>query len=174
MTKVILYIATSLDGFIADKNGGVDWLPHPNGETDEFGFKDLMKRVSIILMGRRSYQQILGFGDWAWGDKTTYVFTSQPLTTDRSDILFVDEDVKLFMEKLKSQGQNQEIWLLGGAELVKSFAKEKLIDECTITVIPTNLGEGIKLELPCEDFTLQETKQCSLGILQHHYERRIR
>ncbi|MBX9805510.1 MAG: dihydrofolate reductase family protein [Alphaproteobacteria bacterium] len=173
MTKVILYIATSLDGFIADKDGGVDWLPHPpNDEGDEFGYKALMHRVSTILMGSRSYRQILGFGEWAWGDKTTYVFTSQPLTTTRDDILFVNEDAKRFMEKLKSQNLTQDIWLLGGAELVTSFAKEKLIDECILTVVPSTLGEGIKLKLPLEDYILQEAKKCSYGIEQNHYVRK--
>ncbi len=89
MTKVILYIATSLDGFIADENGDVDWLPHPSDENDEFGHRSFMKRISIIIMGSRSYQQILSFGDWTWGNKTTYVFTSKALTTDQSDIFFI-------------------------------------------------------------------------------------
>ncbi len=68
MNKIILYVATSQDGFIADKDGGVGWLPHPsedNVDKDEFGFKALMDRIAIIIMGSKSYQQILGFGDWA-------------------------------------------------------------------------------------------------------------
>lgn len=168
MSKIILYIATSQDGFIADKNGGVDWLPHPEDDADEVGYGALMNRISSIVMGSRSYQQILGFGDWAWGDKTTYVFTSQPLITTRSDIFFVHDDVKEFMDK----SPKGDIWLLGGAELVKSFAQERLIDECIITIVPTVLGEGIPLEFLYGDFDLVETKTVLDGIVQKKYLRK--
>lgn len=169
MGKVILFVAMSQDGFIADKNGNVDWLPQNEDPQDECGYKALMNQVSTIIMGSRSYQQILGFGDWAWGGKETFVFTSQSLKSPRKDIHFVNEGVKSFIDKLRQQGPSKDIWLLGGAELVKSFAKERLIDECIITIIPTILGEGIKLELPYEDFDLTKVKTCMDGIEQKVY-----
>lgn len=172
MGKVVLYIATSQDGFIADKNGGVDWLPQPEelpDPSDEVGYKALMSRISTIVMGSKSYEQIIGFGDWAWGDKETFVFTSQALESPRGDIQFVNEGVKSFVDNLKRQDTVQDIWLLGGAQLVKSFAKDKLIDECIITIVPKILGEGIKLELPYEDFVLAQKKSCMNQILQQHY-----
>lgn len=170
MSKVILYIATSSDGFIADKDGGVDWLPHPADDTDELGYEALMERTSVIAMGSRSYLQIIGFGDWAWPDKTTYVFTGQPLRSDRGDVHFVGDGVASFMDNLKEQNTN--VWLLGGAELIKSFASEKKIDECIITVVPTILNEGIKLEFPDKDFSLVQTKICNGGIVQKFYVRK--
>lgn len=172
MTKVILYIATSTDGFIADKDGSVGWLPHYENvvDTDEFGYDTLMGRISVIVMGNRSYLQILGFGDWAWPGNTTYVFTKQSLASTRDDIKFVNDDVNHFMKNLQPDA-GQDIWLLGGAELIKSFAAKKLIDECIITVIPTTLGDGIKLELPYEDFSLNRTKPCSGGMEQRFYLR---
>jgi len=169
MSKIILYIATSQDGFIADKDGGVAWLPHPEDDTDVVGYGALIKRTSSIVMGSRSYQQILGFGDWAWSNKTTYVFTSQALTTTRPDIFFVHEGIKEFMNKT----HKGDIWLLGGAELVKSFAQDGLIEECIITIVPTVLGEGIPLELPYEDFDLVETKTVLEDIVQKKYLRKI-
>ena len=65
MNKIILYITISKDGFIADKNGGVDWLPQPKDdvELEAVGYKDLMERIDTILMGSASYKQIIGFGD---------------------------------------------------------------------------------------------------------------
>jgi dihydrofolate reductase len=170
--NVILYIAISADGFIARENGDVDWLPQPtdaSDDNDEHGYKALMARISIIVMGSKSYQQILGFGDWGWGDKTTYVFTSQPLTTERNDIFFVHDDVKSFMKKIEKGMPGKEIWLLGGAELIRSFAKEKLIDECVITVIPVNIGTGITLDLPYNEFALKETKNLSHHMTQTIY-----
>ena len=85
MNKIILYIATSLDGFIADIHGGVDWLPHPKDdvELETVGYNALMSRIDTILMGSRSYKQILSFGDWGWPDKKTYVFTSKQLEIDK-------------------------------------------------------------------------------------------
>lgn len=168
MSKVILYIATSQDGFIADKEGGVDWLPHAEDPKDEVGYRALMDRISTIVMGSRSYHQILGFGDWAWGGKMTYVFTSQPLKTLRRDVCFVHDDVKNFMNKIKKG----DVWLLGGAELVKSFAQEGLIDECIVTIVPSVLGEGIPLILPYGDFDLAETKTVLDGIVQNKYMRK--
>ena len=165
MTRVILYIATSQDGFIADKDGGVDWLPQSD-DHNEFGYEELLNRIQVIVMGSHSYKQILGFGDWAWSDKTTYVFTSQELTTSHDNIFFTHQDVSSFIKKIEPK---QNIWLLGGAELIKSFDKENLIDEAIITIVPAVLGEGIKLDLSYESFTLVNTKTGSNGIVQKHY-----
>ena len=169
MEKVILYIATSVDGFIADKTGSVDWLSSFTDPEDQCGYKALLERVSTIIMGSRSYEQIVGFGEWAWKDKQTYIFTSKIKTDVDSYITFVQESPKVFMNKLKS---TKDIWLLGGAELAKSFAKEKLIDECIITIVPVTLGEGIKLELPMEDFDLVSEKSPLPGIIQKVYLKR--
>lgn len=172
MTKVILYIATSLDGFIADKEGGVDWLPSPSDVADDMGYKTLVKSIDTIIMGSRSYEQILTFGPWAWPGKLTYVFTTRKLTTDRPDISFVHEGVEPFMGKLSLKKTNQTIWLLGGAELIKSFSDLNLIDECIITICPTSLGEGIPLALSYEEFDLIKTKETQEGIIQKTFVRK--
>lgn len=169
MAKVILYIATSADGFIADKNGGVDWLPHPKDDNDEVGYKALLNSIQSIFMGSRSYEQILSFGAWAWPEKSTYVFTSRKLTTDYPNIFFVHEQPEIFMDKFRTEKSKQNIWLLGGAELTKSFSDLGLIDECVITVIPVTLGEGISLPIAFKDFNLARKKQCQDNILQITY-----
>lgn len=171
MNKVILYIATSMDGFIADINGGVDWLPAEEDKDDICGYKALMKRISIIIMGSKSYKQILGFGDWAWKDKHTYVFSSKP-KMEYSNIEFIQSDPKTFMDNLNEKKSNQDIWLLGGAELVKSFAVEKLIDECIIIIIPKYLNDGIKLELSMNEFDLISEKLCMDNIIQKTYKKK--
>lgn len=172
MNKVILYLAASLDLFIADKHGGVDWLPQPNEATDTedaFGFKALMQRIDIIVMGSRSYQQILGFGEWTWPNKHTYVFTSQNLNTELPYVSFVQDSPKTFMEKIKFSHSKKDIWLLGGAELAHSFASERLIDEVILTLIPIHLGDGIKLRLNWNDFILISKKSCIDGMMQKFY-----
>lgn len=117
MNKIILYIATSLDGFIADINGGVDWLPHPkdDAELEAVGYKDLMEPIDTILMGIRSYKQILGFGEWGWLNKHTYVFTSWQLQNDKPYISITHDSQLEFMTKLKDRKSDKDIWLLGGA-----------------------------------------------------------
>jgi dihydrofolate reductase len=169
MNKVILYIATSLDGFIADQDGGVNWLPHPDDLQDTLGFKALLDRVSIIVMGSRSYRQILGFGEWAWPDKQTYVFTSQTLPTACPNVFFTQDTPKSFMENMRRQQLKGDVWLLGGAQLAQSFAKEGLIDECIITEIPIKLGKGIELGISLDGFALSAVKLCMDDIVQKSY-----
>lgn len=174
MNKIILYIATSLDGFIADINGGVDWPPHPkdDAELEAVGYKDLMKRIDTIVMGSRSYKQILGFGDWGWPDKQTYVFTSKKLENDKPYISITHDSPPQFMAKLKARKSYKDIWLLGGAELAKSFAQEGLINEVILIIVPQTLGEGIPLGLIFEKFDLTAEKALTDGMIQKIYLRK--
>ena len=152
MAKVILYIATSLDDFIADQQGSINWLPHPDDPKDTLDYHKLMHRISTIVIGRRSYERIINFGDWAWPNKRSYVFSSQVLSIDHNSIIGTQQSPHAWMKELKKQAIQNDIWLLGDAELAHSFAKEQLIDECIITAIPTTLGTNIKLNLPDNNF----------------------
>ena len=174
MHKIILYIATSLDGFIADINGGIDWLSHPKDEAEleAVGYKRLMSRIDTILMGSRSYKQISDFGDWGWPDKQTYVFTSQQLENDKSYISITCDSPLGFMSKFKNHTSDKDIWLIGGAALARSFAQEDLIDEVMLTIVPRTLGEGIPLGLTFENFNLAEEKTLADGIIQKTYLRK--
>jgi len=173
MNKIILYIATSLDGFIADINGGVDWFPHPkdDAELEAVGYKNLMSRIDTILMGSRSYEQILGFGDWGWPDKQTYVFTSKQLENDKPYISITHDSPLEFMTSLKDRKSDKDIWLLGGAELAKSFSQEGLIDEIILTIVPQTLGAGIPLGLSFKNFDLTPEKALMDGMIQKIYLR---
>lgn len=173
--SLILYIATSRDGFIADADGGVDWLPHPEASDrdDPYGYKALMERISTILMGSISYEQILGFGDWAWKAKQTFVFSSRCLTPVHDSIRIVREDLVDFVRDLKRDAQGH-IWLLGGAALVKSLDQVGLIDELIVTLIPKELGDGIALDIDYSGFELKEEKTCGEGIVQRLWERSLR
>lgn len=170
MKRVILYIATSADGFIADKNGGVDWLPSAsnNNEHDEFGYQALLDRIDTIIMGSKSYDQILTFGDWAWTDKTSYVLTTRTFTP-QTHAYFYNKSPGELIATLNKAKNEKDIWLLGGAEIIKTFASENLIDECIITEVPTVLHDGIKLDLPYNNFISNGVKQCSNGIIQRFY-----
>ncbi len=173
MSKIILYIATSEDGFIADKNGGVDWLPHPKDDHDLeiVGYKKLMERINIILMGSRSFKQIIGFGNWGWADKQTYVFSKQALEAPFPCITITNNSPSQFIQKIRDGGKNKDIWLLGGANLAKSFAEVGLIDEIILTIIPQTLGEGIPLGLPFKNLYQTSEQPLMDGMIQRIYLR---
>jgi dihydrofolate reductase len=169
MNKVILYIATSQDNFIADKNGGVDWLPSEPDPEDTVGFKELLNRIKIIVLGSTSYQQIIGFGPWAWPDKKTYVFTYEKLDAVHPSISFVQGCPQKFLTTLDATGEHGDIWLLGGANLAHAFAEKNLIDEYIVTIAPVTLDEGIKIDLPMGNFMRASEKLCVDGMIQKTY-----
>ncbi|XP_055337731.1 uncharacterized protein YwjB-like [Paramacrobiotus metropolitanus] len=149
--KVILYIATSKDGFIADKNGGVDWLPPPpeDGAAEDFGYKDFYASVDALVMGRTTYEQILTFGPWPYPGKKSFVLTHQrelpkPTQSPDAHVEFTSLRAPDLMTRLEKDGM-RTVWLVGGVKVIEVFYDHGLIDEYVITVIPKTLGEGIAL-----------------------------
>ncbi|MFJ8248302.1 dihydrofolate reductase family protein [Peribacillus asahii] len=142
--KLVLFIAVSLDGYIAAKDDSLDWLYKVEGEGDN-GYSEFYETIDTVLMGRRTYDWILKnvTGDFPYKDKECYVF-SRSLNKDNEDVEFVKDDVVHFTNKLKHQ-EGKNIWIVGGGELLHSFLKEKLIDELILTVAPTLIGTGISL-----------------------------
>lgn len=143
MRKVILYIATSLDGFIAKKDGGLDWLekfPHPEGE--DYGYVDLLNRIDTTLMGRNTYDFVANYdGPFPYPDTTNYVFSNRDIA-HKLPIEIISGDAVAFLKDLKNK-PGKDIWLIGGGRLNTSFANAGLIDEVIITQIPVFIGLGI-------------------------------
>ena len=168
MPNIILYLAASADGFIADVNGSVDWLPQPKNdeELEKCGYNQLMADIDTILMGSKSFEQILGFGDWPWPQKQTYVFSSRNLHISLPCVHLTHDSPRRFMQKHPS---GKAIWLLGGAALASSFAQEHLIDEIILTVIPQTLGQGIALNVSLDNFHLKAEKPLTEGMVQRIY-----
>ena len=177
MAYTILYIATSADGFIADKDGSVDWLPQEAPEGEDFGFEAFVSSIDVIAQGSRTFLQSLSFitsgivQDLPYGGKHMYVFTRQSLTTNRTDVTFVSS-IDEFLGLIGKNKTIKRVWLLGGAELIASFAQRGLIDECIITVIPKKLHEGIALPKNVFDGMREvATKTFSQGIFEKKYVR---
>lgn len=147
MRQIKLYIAISLDGYIATPDGGVEWLTqYPNPTNNDYKFKELLQSVDIVLMGGRTYREIIGFGDgWSYREKETYVVSHNNinLTPDES-VHFITENIREEILLLKN-GQGKDIWLVGGGELVSMLLDHDLIDEMQICIFPTILGQGIRL-----------------------------
>ncbi len=147
MRKVIVYIATSLDGYIADVNGGVGWLTGDGSESENVGsYPEFIKSVDTVILGHKTYHQIvteLSPEVWVYADMTSYVMTHKKLD-DKQGIFFTDIDLKQLIKKLKSEG-GKDIWICGGASLVNACVEQDLADEYTISIIPTILGGGTRL-----------------------------
>ncbi|AYA75758.1 dihydrofolate reductase [Bacillus sp. Y1] len=143
--KVVLFIATSLDGYIATNEESLDWLFQVEGEGDN-GYSDFYETVDTILMGRRTFDWVMNQvnGQFPYEGKESFVFSRSKQPVHDQHVKFVAGDVIPFINKLKAQ-QGKSIWLVGGGDLIHSFLKEKLVDELTITVAPVLLGAGIPL-----------------------------
>ncbi|HEX8746431.1 MAG TPA: dihydrofolate reductase family protein [Pyrinomonadaceae bacterium] len=168
MANVILYIAASLDGYIARKDGGIDWLSMVETPETDYGYADFYRTVDAIVVGSKTYEQALGFDQWPYPGKTTYVFTRRELTTDRDDVVFTSASPDAVISGIESKGLSR-IWLIGGAELTASFLRLRLVDEFIISVIPIILGEGIPLFLhpyPEQRLKLNYAQQYPTGLVQ--------
>ena len=173
MTGVKLYIAASIDGFIADRDGGVGWLDdiQPSEADGDFGYGEFYESAGSLIMGRTTYDQVLDFGAWPYPGKPTYVFTSSPPEGDHPDVDFVSAELKAFVEDLKAKSE-QDIWLVGGGKLIAAFRKQGLLDEYIITMIPVLLGEGVPLftgDHPGEPLQLEDLKRFDNGLAQLKY-----
>jgi dihydrofolate reductase len=178
MAYTILYIATSEDGFIADKDGNLDWLPQEAPEDQDFGFDDFLESVDVIAQGSRTFLQTLSFiesgivPDLPYQGKHMYVFTRQAMKTDRTDVTFVSS-IEEYLTIINQNSSIKRIWLLGGAEIIASFKAYDLIDECIITVIPTKIKEGIALPVNVFNGMHEiESKQLFQGIIERRYVRK--
>lgn len=137
----------SLDGYIADSKGGVDWLNGQGNEDENIdAYSEFAKTIDTVFMGWNTYHQIvteLSPEEWVYKDFTTYVFTHREHASSEK-IQFVNMDPVDLAKKLKGEG-GKDIWICGGADLAQQFVQEDLIDYYYITVIPTLLGSGIRL-----------------------------
>lgn len=143
--KLVLYIAVSLDGYIATEEHNMDWLFAVEGEEDN-GYKKFYDTIDTVLVGRTTYDWILHHEktvDKIYNDKECYVFT-RTARPKIKHITFIHDDAARFVKELKNK-DGKNIWVVGGGELLHVFIKEKLVDELFITIAPILLGKGIPL-----------------------------
>jgi dihydrofolate reductase len=170
--KVVLYIATSLDGYIARDNGDIDWLSMVESPNEDYGYKDFLASVDTVIMGRKTYDQVLTFGDFPYNDKKCYVISKTTRPKDEYVEFFNGDICKLISEIRQKDGLN--IWLVGGAEIVGEFLSKNLIDEYIISILPILLGKGIPLfrgDMPEIRLQLCRNVAYPSGFVQLSYER---
>lgn len=176
MRRVILYIAMSLDGYIADKNGGVGWLEGDGSDSEHPGsYSEFYETIDTVVMGYKTYHQIiteLSPDDWVYAGKKSYVVTHKKCESS-NEICFTDQTFPELIAELKRE-TGKDIWICGGAGIVNQLVEDDLIDRYCITVIPTLLGEGVPLFTPHEkELRLKLVSTCSYnGMVDIIYERR--
>lgn len=179
MKKTNLYIAMSLDGYIADIKGGVDWLAGDGSQPDHPGtYGEFFKGIDTLILGHRTYRQIveeLSPGDWVYKGAKTYVLTRDEakLSDSSQDIIFTNEDPQDLINRLRAQ-PGKKIWLAGGSRLVNSFIDLDEVDIFTIALIPILLGRGIGLfETRDRPIALELVKTKTYnGIVELEYKKR--
>lgn len=175
--KMIVYIATSADGYIARPDGDVEWL-NRRPRTVDYGLRDFYPTIDTILLGRKTYDWGLRYqektGAQSPFDKNVanYVFSRKPPSVATPDVRFVTEPIESFVPRLRAT-PGKDIWVMGGGELIASLLDAGHIDEFDIHVIPTFIGEGIPLiarrrrDVPLR---LKSTEKYPDGVVRLRYE----
>lgn len=140
--EVVLYIAASLDGYIASADGGIDWLkPY---ETEDYGYGQFIEGVGSIVMGRRTFDQLAGFESWPYEGKRVVVLSGRPIDAPPAGVTVSAEPVPQLVERLLAHDDGN-IWLCGGGDVIAQFFEHDLIDRLELFLIPVVLGEGVPL-----------------------------
>ena len=147
--KVSVYVGTSLDGFIAMKDWALDWLDDANAtvpEGEDCGYHTFMASIDVLIMGRKTFEQVLSFGGWPYGKTPVIVLTRSPISfpADCPDtVTHSSEPLRNLYNRLSGEGV-KHVYVDGGLT-IQGFLLEGLIDEITVTVIPVVLGDWIPL-----------------------------
>lgn len=171
--KIIVYIATSADGYIARPDGGVEWLDRPQPKGN-YGINAFYKGIDTILWGRKTWSKGIEMGMKASGPDPrirNYVFSRHSQKSKASQVEFVSEPVKPFAQNLRAQ-RGKNIWMMGGGEIIAAFLDAGEIDEFSIHVIPILIGEGIPLVQPRHrsiQLKLLSSKSFPDGVVHLHY-----
>ena len=176
--RTSVYIATSLDGFIARGDGSLDWLPGGDGADveggEDYGYQAFLRTVDVLVMGRRTFETVLGFGDWPYGDLPVAVLASPPpripegLAATVFALAGTPGDV---LRALEARGLEHAY--IDGGVTIQRFLRAGCIDALTITRVPVLLGQGRPLfgALP-GDVPLRhvETRAYDNGLVQSRYD----
>jgi dihydrofolate reductase len=169
-----VYIATSLDGFIASGDGGIEWLISRSDPSEDYGYVEFIGNIDAIIMGRGCFEKVLSFDSWPY-DKPVLVLSKQLAGSAvpeslKGRVRFSDLSPHGAMQKLASEGMRR-VYVDGG-QIIQSFLREGLITELAITQVPVLLGEGRSLfgNLGCEiSLSHVETKSFASGLVQSRY-----
>ena len=171
---VHVYCATSLDGYIARRNGDIDWLPaSDSASSEDFGYADFIASIDTLVMGRKSFEKVLSFGNWPYEELRVIVLSSTNSSVPNgleNKVEFADQSPTELIARLANEGSDN-IYLDGG-ETIQRFLKTGLVDSITITRIPVLIGSGISLFGDSDadiQLTLTKSRAFSNGLVQDSY-----
>ncbi len=176
MKKIKLYIAVSLDGYIARPDGDIEWLTgYPNPSNSDYGYKDFLTTVDTVIMGGRTYRDILCMDViWPYKGMDNYVI-SHHTWENKEEIRFITENIVETVAGLREK-EGKDIWLIGGGEIISMLLDANLVDELHIFYMPVMLGDGIRLFPPNKfkeaQWNLIESKAYDNGVLEAKYQRK--
>ena len=168
--QVVYYVAASLDGFIATTDGSVEWLEPFEGSGEDYGYADFLAGVDGLLLGSRTYEQSLTFGQWPYAAKPAWIFSHRPIGAVQG-VAVTDRTPAEVVAGAADRGLRR-LWLVGGASLAASFRSAGLITEYVVSVMPVVLGGGIPLFAgpgPRERLRLLDTTRYGDGVVQLRY-----
>jgi dihydrofolate reductase len=169
--KVILYTATSLDGYIAKSNEDMSFLTRVQKEGQDYGYSKFIETVDTVIMGRKTYDWVMKqIKEFPHSQLDSYIITRTPLQDIGKTKFYTGSLKELVLTLKKVEGKN--IFIDGGAEIVNQLLREKLIDEFYIAIIPILIGDGIRLfkdGLPEQDLRLISSECFETGLIQLHY-----
>jgi dihydrofolate reductase len=174
--KVSVFVATSIDGFIARKDGALDWLDKASKgvqKSEDCGFNAFLSSVDAMIMGRKTFEFVRDSGQWPYRGKKLIILSSGTTSVPESlkdDVTISHEKPKPLLKRLSQDGI-QHVYVDGG-KTINGFLNEQLIDEIIITVMPVSIGQGIALFDHSNgdiELTLRSSKTYTGGIVQLHY-----
>ncbi len=180
MSNLIYHVAMSVDGFIADSDGGVGWLPTPDSVPagEDFGFGAFYAGLDAVVIGSATYLQVLELTDgWPYANLEAVVMTRQPLQHTRDGLVrFSNADPQAVLADLRAKHQ-RDIWLVGGGALAASFAAQGLIDVYDVAIMPILLGTGVPFfgrdgASQTHPLQLAEQQTFSGGVLRLKYHKK--
>jgi dihydrofolate reductase len=175
MARTLVFIATSLDGFIAGPNDELDWLSGDGSGETEDTFTPFLAGIGALLMGRRTFDVVAGFsGPWPYGSTPVLVATGKPLASAQPTVRPVTGDIDALIAEAKRVAGDRDVYLDGGA-LIRSAFDARLVDELTVTVAPTTLGAGVPLfagTAARHPLELLSTRALGGGMVQMRYRPR--
>ncbi len=174
MAKIKLFIASSIDGYIARLDHSLDWLDSiPNPDNLDYGYEEFYSSVETLFIGRKTYEIVQNMDeDWPYSDSKTYILTrNQDYTVTTPNTFVINEDIQGLVDELKNT-QKKDIWLVGGGELISMFMDLELIDEMILTIFPIVLGSGVPLfasESKEVRYKLIDSRVFETGLINLHY-----
>ncbi|MFG6116316.1 dihydrofolate reductase family protein [Halobacillus sp. MO56] len=171
MGKVVLYIAQSVDGYIARENGAIDWL----WDDQDYDYEKFITTIDTVILGRKTYEQIFQLTDqFPYRSKDVYVVSNMQEGSDEYATFIQPEQIRPLINLLKND-QHKNIWVVGGAQVIHHFINKNLIDEYQIAIQPTMIGSGIPLFEKNDveqQLELYEAKPFSTGMLMLTYRKK--